>query len=292
MTAKEILAKASEIVNGDRQRDYGHPRDNHGCTADIWTAYISRRVSATCADDACEFRLTTRDVCMMNILQKISRDANMSKDDNLVDIVGYSLNAAMIDEATDTPANSEAVERESHASDCAVAINGRHDCSCGAGCVRCFEWIGEPPKEGFYIVLWRVTENDAMAVRRDCTTTGNGESTRAADLIKIPEWREFPPSEWDAKVAAVKAAAQPHNPPAAPNEAGEWPKWTNDTFVRLWASESKGFIFSDNSWLKTSVSDHRRDIQSGGVDITRAEAVRLIGEDAVRDGERLAGVAS
>lgn len=284
MTAKEILAKASEIVNGDRQRDYGHPIDNHGCTADIWTAYISRRVSATCADDACEFRLTPRDVCMMNILQKISRDANMSKDDNLVDIVGYSLNAAMIGEATDTPANSEAVERES------------------AEVVRCFEWALDD-KYPQYIALCRVIGHHCLNVFFD-----GHETTDEGGLQNLfaSTWREFPPSEWDAKVAAVKAAAQPHNQPAAPNDAGEcensttarpdstageWPKWTVDEIqdVRLWIAHDKGICWwrITGDWFASVKSD----ISNSGRIITRAEAVRLIGEDAVREGERLAGVA-
>ncbi len=91
MTAKEIMVTAETIVNGDRQADYGHPRDNHGCTADLWTAYLNRKLGIEIIIDA-------HDVCMLNILQKISRDAHKRKDDTLVDIVGYGLNAAMVGE--------------------------------------------------------------------------------------------------------------------------------------------------------------------------------------------------
>lgn len=94
MTAKQIHAEAAKIVNGDRQKDYGPPKFNHGCTAALWSAYLGRRSMAS----GFSFQLDARDVCMLNILQKISRDANKRKDDTLVDIVGYALNAKMVEE--------------------------------------------------------------------------------------------------------------------------------------------------------------------------------------------------
>lgn len=97
MTAAEILAKAQEIVNGDRQRDYGSPADNHGCTAALWRAYLGRRLKARGVG------LDARDVCILNILQKCSRDANLPKEDNLTDIIGYAINAAMIEDAAKEP---------------------------------------------------------------------------------------------------------------------------------------------------------------------------------------------
>lgn len=88
MTAKELIEQAQVVVSGDRQRDYGHPRDNHGCTAIMWSAWLSRKYDMPIEIDA-------QDVCFMNVLQKVSREANASKSDNSVDIVGYVLNAAM-----------------------------------------------------------------------------------------------------------------------------------------------------------------------------------------------------
>jgi len=97
MSAAEILKQAQELVNGSRQADYGHPRDNHGCTAVFWSAFLTRRVGAQKKPYALPI-INSRDVCRMMMLQKISRDANSPKDDNLVDIIGYALNAAMLDE--------------------------------------------------------------------------------------------------------------------------------------------------------------------------------------------------
>ena len=91
MTAKEILQQAETIVTGDRQTHYGHPSVNHGCTADLWTIYIKRVYGV-------DIELDARDVCWLNILQKISRDANAPKEDNIVDTIGYALNIAMLGE--------------------------------------------------------------------------------------------------------------------------------------------------------------------------------------------------
>lgn len=95
MTEKfdNILAEALNITNGDRQKYYGHPADNHGNTADLWSAYLGRKYGFFPA-----LKLTSRDVCMMMVLLKVSRDANSSKRDNLVDIAGYVRNADQIEQ--------------------------------------------------------------------------------------------------------------------------------------------------------------------------------------------------
>lgn len=77
-----VLDEAASVVLGDRRAFYGPPKINHTRTAAMWSAYLGVQVSP-------------HQVCLMNILQKISRDANRQKIDNLVDIAGYALNAEM-----------------------------------------------------------------------------------------------------------------------------------------------------------------------------------------------------
>lgn len=89
-----VLDEANELVNGVRQEKYGHPSDNHGATAEMWTTYLKRR--GLLAEGAV---LDGHDVCVINILQKTTRDANVRQRDNLVDIAGFALNAEMVDEA-------------------------------------------------------------------------------------------------------------------------------------------------------------------------------------------------
>lgn len=75
-----ILSEAANIVDGDRQQTYGTPLENHTRTAKLWSAYLG-------------IEITPRNVCMMNILQKVSRDRFKPGRDHLVDIAGYAENA-------------------------------------------------------------------------------------------------------------------------------------------------------------------------------------------------------
>lgn len=87
---ESVLSEAARLVDGDRQTAYGHPRDNHGATAAMWTAYFAR--CGVLRDGA---EITPRQVCIANVLQKASRDANAPSRDNLTDIAGYVANAEM-----------------------------------------------------------------------------------------------------------------------------------------------------------------------------------------------------
>ena len=95
--SKNILEEALRIVDGDRGKFYGHPLDNHGNTAEFWASYLKRKFGV-------EINLTGRDVCLMMVLLKISRDANRPKEDNLLDICGYTRNVQMIEEEEESRA--------------------------------------------------------------------------------------------------------------------------------------------------------------------------------------------
>ena len=90
-----ILDDAAKAVDGPRRSTYGHPRDNHTRTAALWSAFLGISLSA-------------RQVCMMNILQKVSRDAHgVAHRDTLVDIAGYARNAEMLEEPEVTAVDDE-----------------------------------------------------------------------------------------------------------------------------------------------------------------------------------------
>lgn len=84
--SSSILAEAQKIVEGARNEDYGTPHDTHSRTAALWNAYISKKGG----------KLNAFDVCMLNILQKVSRLAHKPTRDGLVDIAGYALNAEIV----------------------------------------------------------------------------------------------------------------------------------------------------------------------------------------------------
>lgn len=79
VNGQTVLDEAKRLSYGDRNHDYGTPADNHKRTAALWSDYLG-------------IRLTARDVCAFNILQKLSRERYRPKRDNLVDVCGYADN--------------------------------------------------------------------------------------------------------------------------------------------------------------------------------------------------------
>lgn len=80
-----ILEEAAELVDGDRQQDYGHPIENHTRTAKMWSVLL-------------DVEVTAEQVCLCMTLQKISRQCHKPKRDNLVDGCGWLRNVEMIEE--------------------------------------------------------------------------------------------------------------------------------------------------------------------------------------------------
>lgn len=78
----KFLASAEDAICGDRNADYGPPEVNHARTAALWSAYLN-------------VPITAREVCLLNILQKCSRDAHCQKYDNLLDIAGWAANGSV-----------------------------------------------------------------------------------------------------------------------------------------------------------------------------------------------------
>ena len=85
-----VLDEAARITSGDRNASYGHPLDNHSLTAEFWTGFLRRRGLLKEG-----VSLGYRDVCMLNIMQKVSRYTNGPTRDGLVDIAGFSRNIEM-----------------------------------------------------------------------------------------------------------------------------------------------------------------------------------------------------
>jgi hypothetical protein len=72
----KILAKAIDLINGDREQDYGTPQESFTCIANMWTAYLGHPVRAS-------------DVCNMMALLKIARLRKGQHHDSSVDGAGY-----------------------------------------------------------------------------------------------------------------------------------------------------------------------------------------------------------
>ena len=91
----EVLKEASRLINGQRASDYGDAKENFGCIAAMWSAYLGYPVS-----DA--------DVCHMMALLKIARLRNGPHHDSSCDGAGYmalgcDLGEGMLDVPTEQP---------------------------------------------------------------------------------------------------------------------------------------------------------------------------------------------
>jgi hypothetical protein len=112
MSQSKWVAQALEAVNGDRQEQYGTPEEQHGCVAQMWEAYLER---VRRRDDP---TLQPSDVCAMNILQKMAREATgEAGEDSWIDTIGYSLNVEMMREP--------AVSGKPHSTDIQPEVAGK-----------------------------------------------------------------------------------------------------------------------------------------------------------------------
>lgn len=83
-----ILEKAKEIINGERQGQYGKPENSFQRIAELWSTYLGRELS-------------DYDVANMMILMKVARNAGgVYKDDNWIDICGYAAIGAELQAAS------------------------------------------------------------------------------------------------------------------------------------------------------------------------------------------------
>ncbi len=87
MNRNDVLTKAVEIINGERDSDYGDALDNHQRIANLWNVYLEGKNS-----------VTPEDVAIMMILLKVARLINTHTTDSFVDIAGYSAIAEEIRE--------------------------------------------------------------------------------------------------------------------------------------------------------------------------------------------------
>ena len=80
----KILQRAHEIINGERQTEYGDVEDNFGCIAEIWELYCRK------AHIFSNRRIKPSNVADMMALFKIARlMTGTQTEDSCVDACGY-----------------------------------------------------------------------------------------------------------------------------------------------------------------------------------------------------------
>lgn len=122
MTRKDVLDTACVCVNGDREQDYGSPEDNFATIAEMWTAYLNRRINAlikmpTNVSDIPPL-VESKDVAAMLVLLKVARiSSGNAKNDNWIDIAGYAACGGEIEsKGTEDPVTIKEIEMEGHES--------------------------------------------------------------------------------------------------------------------------------------------------------------------------------
>lgn len=80
-TRGKVLLEAHEIINGERQQQYGDPEDTFSEIARLWNWWLEGKLDE---------KLFPADVAMMMCLMKQAREKNgAGKHDNVVDAAGY-----------------------------------------------------------------------------------------------------------------------------------------------------------------------------------------------------------
>lgn len=77
MRRYEVLSKASDLINGDREKEHGQPNHNFRRIAKMWSGYLEKDI-------------TPSDVCVMMVLLKAARLRHKLNDDSFIDMAGYA----------------------------------------------------------------------------------------------------------------------------------------------------------------------------------------------------------
>jgi hypothetical protein len=90
MKSGEMLAKAADIVGGERAKDYGDKYVNHRRIADLWNMWLKESRKGDNALSDCP-EIQAYDVAMMMLMVKIARLMHSpGHPDSHLDIAGYA----------------------------------------------------------------------------------------------------------------------------------------------------------------------------------------------------------
>ena len=84
MKSEDLLKEVIKILSGPRAKDYGDKYTNHVNIAELWSSYLS-------------YKISPHDVAICMALVKIARLKNRRTKDCYMDIAGYAAIAAEIE---------------------------------------------------------------------------------------------------------------------------------------------------------------------------------------------------
>ncbi len=89
--ATSIIDEAVNLIQGDRQKDYGPPWENFQDIADVWTPYVMRALES-------HDILTPTDIANLMVLLKTIRQVRGYNRDSVLDIIGYAACSEVIND--------------------------------------------------------------------------------------------------------------------------------------------------------------------------------------------------
>ena len=89
MKSRELLKETIKVITGPRAKDYGDKYINHVNISELWSSYLS-------------YKISPHDVAICMALVKIARLKNRRTKDCYIDIAGYAAIAAEIESKTST----------------------------------------------------------------------------------------------------------------------------------------------------------------------------------------------
>lgn len=81
-STNSVLEQADKLINGERQKAYGDPKDNLSRVAEQWNMYLHQKTGMWPG-------IAVEDVCWMMTLLKMCRQMHKADKENLVDAAGY-----------------------------------------------------------------------------------------------------------------------------------------------------------------------------------------------------------
>ena len=113
MKSRDLLKETIKVITGPRAKDYGDKYINHANISELWSSYLS-------------YKISPHDVAICMALVKIARLKNRRTKDCYIDIAGYAAIAAEIENKKSKKDDSFLTEGERRGRETAEYIKSKN----------------------------------------------------------------------------------------------------------------------------------------------------------------------